>query len=47
MYHSNDPNNFRNKKYLDKCKENGRNVTNSFHKFISYKRKLENELTMN
>lgn len=46
MHKSNNPNNFRNEKYLNECEDNCKSMIRSYHKFVSYKNKLENELTM-
>ena len=46
MHISNDPSNFRNKKYLAEMENEFKNMFRAFHKFMSYRRKLLYELTM-
>lgn len=46
MHFSNDPNNFRNKKYLAEMEDEFRNMNSAFHRYISYRNKLLHELTM-
>lgn len=46
MHISNDPNDFRNKKYLAEMENEFKNMMRAFHKYISYRNKLLNELTM-
>ena len=46
MYYSNDENNFRNKVYLEELNKNFMLMFNAYHRFISYRNKLLNELTM-
>lgn len=46
MHISNDPSNFRNKKYLAEMENEFKNMFRAFHKFMSYRHKLLHELTM-
>lgn len=46
MHHSDDINNFRNKKYIEECAKNEKEFARSFHKYIAYRNKLLNELTL-
>lgn len=46
MHISNDPNDFRNKKYLAEMENEFKNMFRAFHKFMSYRHKLLHELTM-
>lgn len=46
MHHSDNPNNFRNQKYLDECTENRWDIGRSVCRYASYRDKLVNELTM-
>ena len=47
MHKSNDPNNFRNKKYINEMDKQFKTMFRSYHKYISYRNKLLNELTLN
>lgn len=47
MHFSDDPNNFRNKRYIDFMEEEFKNMFNAYHKYISYRNKLLKELTTN
>lgn len=46
MHRSDDPNNFRNERYLQECKRNFLEMFRSYHRYTSYRNKLRNELTM-
>ena len=47
MHFSDNPNNFRNKQYLSNMEDEFRRMFNAYHKYIAYRNKLRNELTMN
>ncbi len=46
IYISSNPDNFRNFKYLDKMEEEFKTMFRAYHKYMSYRSKLLNELTM-
>ena len=46
MHISNNENNFRNKKYLTEADKEFKRMFRAYHKYISYRNKLKNELTM-
>ncbi len=46
MHYSNNENNFRNKQYLELMDKEFKRMFRAYHKFIAYKNKLENELTL-
>ena len=46
MNYSDNENNFRNKKYLENMDKEFKRTFRAYHKFIAYKNKLENELTL-
>lgn len=46
MHFSDDPNNFRNERYLAECDAEFKNMFRAYHKYIAYRNKLRNELTM-
>lgn len=46
MHISNNENNFRNKKYLAEADKEFKRMFRAYHKYISYRNKLKNELTM-
>jgi len=46
MHFSSDENNFRNKRYLNEMEKEFKLMFRAYHKYISYRNKLKNELTM-
>ena len=47
MHKSSNPNNFRNKKYIQEMDKQFKTMFRSYHKYIAYRNKLLNELTLN
>lgn len=46
MHYSDDSSNFRNERYLAECDREFKNMFRAYHKYVSYRNKLLNELTM-